>query len=61
MIILRTLLIRATLIVSYTYYKPDILNSDGPPEDDNGGDEEPPDNNGTMGEYYRDTSRGRDI
>jgi hypothetical protein len=49
-----------TLIVSYTYYKPDILSSDGPPEDD-GGDEEPPDNNGTMGEYYRDTSRGRDI
>lgn len=50
-----------TLLVSYKYYKPDILNSDGPPEDDNGEDEEPPDNNGSMGEYYRDTSRGRDI
>ena len=50
-----------TLIVTYTYYKPDILSPDGPPEDENGEDEEPPNNNGSMGKYYRDTSRGRDI
>jgi len=50
-----------TLIVSYTYYKPDYQSPDEPPEG-NGEDEEPPSNyNGLMGEYYRDTSRGRDI
>ena len=51
------------IYVTYTYYSPEIIDINNP-DDDGEGDGFPPMNGGYTGqhgEYYRDTSRGRDI
>jgi hypothetical protein len=47
------------ILVSYSYYKPEFESINNP--NGEGDDENPPLGSGAIGEFFRDTSRGRDI